>query len=168
MPAKLYHVCLSEQQRHQVEVVARSYKRSELERKRARILLLADEAHPDGGLQDAAIAQQVKVSELTVQNVRRRFCQDGLKAAVYRKEQLHRKARRLDGAAEAFLIATVCSAPPSGQKRWSLSLLADRLIEQGYTDSLSYETVRQTLKKMSLNPGSSSAGASRLQKTRPS
>ena len=153
MPAKLYHVCLSEQQRHQVEVVARSYKRSELERKHARILLLADEAHPDGGLQDAAIAQKVQVSELTVQNVRRRFCQGDLKAAVYRKEQAHRKARRLDGAAEAFLIATVCSAPPAGQKRWSLHLLADRLIEQGYTDSLSYETVRQTLKKMSLNPG---------------
>ena len=168
MPAKIYHVALSEEQRHQVEVVARSYKRSERERKRARILLLADQAHPDAGLQDAAIAQKVAVSDLTVQNVRRRFCQGGLEAALYRREQAHRKARRLDGAAEAFLIATVCSAPPSGQKRWSLSLLADKLILEGYTDSVSYETVRQTLKKMNSSPGSSAAGVSRRPKTPPS
>jgi Homeodomain-like domain len=76
-----------------------------------------------------------------------------LEAALYRKEQSTRKARVLDGEAEAFLIATVCSAPPEGYKRWSLSLLQGRLIAGDYVDSVSHETVRQTLKKMNLSPG---------------
>jgi hypothetical protein len=70
-----------------------------------------------------------------------------------RKEQTKRKARVLDGAAEAFLVATVCSAPPQGQKRWSLSLLQERLVALDYVESVSHETVRQTLKKMNLSPG---------------
>lgn len=153
MPAKKYTVTLTQEQREQVEVVARSYKHSEAERKRARILLLADTRPHEKGTSDVAISQQVKVSAPTVENVRRRFACDGLPAALYRKEQKHRKARLLDGEAEAFLIATVCSAPPQGRKQWSLHLLADKLIVAGYVDCVSPETVRQTLKKMNLSPG---------------
>lgn len=153
MPAKKYAVVLTEEQRQQVEVIARSYKHSEAERKRARILLLADTLPDHKSLSDEAIRQQVKVSAPTVENVRRRFACEGLSAALYRKQQKQRKARLLDGEAEAFLIATVCSAPPQGRKQWSLHLLADKLIGQGYVDYISHETVRQTLKKMNSSPG---------------
>jgi transposase len=153
MPARKYIVALSEEQRQQVEIVARSYKHSERERKRAKILLLCDINREDGGLRDAAICEQLDVCDATVGKVKRRFTQDGVQAAVYRREQAKRKARVLDGEAEAFLIATVCSAPPTGQKRWTLHLLADRLIQQGYVDAVSHETVRQTLKKMNSSPG---------------
>ena len=153
MPARKYDVALSEEQRKQVETVVRSYKHSERERKRAKILLLTDTNREDGGLLDAEICQQLNVCDATVGQVRRRFAQKGVEAALYRREQTNRKARKLDGRAEAFLIATTCSAPPAGQKRWTLSLLQKGLIEAGYTEGVSHETVRQTLKKMNSSPG---------------
>lgn len=153
MPARKYNVALSEEQRQQVEKIARSYRHSERERKRARMLLLTDTNRDDGGLLDAQICEQVKVCAVTVEQVRRRFAQKGLSAALYRGEQANRKARKLDGAAEAFLIATTCSAPPTGQKRWTLRLLQKGVIEAGYTDAVSRETIRQTLKKMNSSPG---------------
>jgi hypothetical protein len=153
MPAKIHHVSLTEEQRQKAEIVARSYKHSDRERKRAKILLLADTNHAEGAEKDAVIEQQVGVCNATVEQVRRRFCEGGLDAALYRKEQQNRKTRLLDGEAEAFLIATVCSAPPNGHKRWSLSLLQQRLLVLDSVDSISRETVRQTLKKMNLSPG---------------
>ena len=153
MPAKLHHVSLTPEQRQKVEIIARSYKHSERERKRAKILLLADTSREEGACKDADIAEQIGVSTVMVEQVRRRFAQGGLEAALFRKEQQNRKARVLDGEAEAFLIATVCSAAPAGKARWSLHLLKDKLVAEGYTDGVSHETVRQTLKKMNLNPG---------------
>lgn len=153
MPARKYDVALSEEQRQHVEIVARSYKRSERQRKRAKILLLTDINREDGGLLDAAICEKLKVCAVTVEQVRRRFAQKGLEAALYRREQANRKARKLDGRAEAFLIATTCSAPPLGQKRWTLRLLQKGLIEAGYTDAVSRQTISQTLKKMNSSPG---------------
>lgn len=99
------------------------------------------------GQSDPAIAQALRLHVNTVANVRRRFGASGFKAAVYRAEQPHRNARRLDGRAEAHLVALVCGAPPEGRKCWSLHLLADRLVQAGYVDAVSHETVRQTLKK---------------------
>ena len=153
MPAKLHHVTLTPELRQKVEVVARSYKHSERERKRARILLLADTASEEGACTDVQVGQQIGVSTVMVEQVRRRFAQGGLDAAIFHKEQQKRKARVLDGAAEAFLIAPVCSAPPEGKARWSLHLLKNKLVAEGYTDGVSHETVRQTLKKMNLSPG---------------
>lgn len=160
MSAKKYHICLSEAEREELTRWSHSQRRSERERKRARILLLADEAQEGGAVPnaaiaqtDGAIAQQVKVAVLTVHRVRQRFAERGLEESLRRKEQPTRKARVLDGEAEAFLVALTCSAPPEGHKRWSLHLLKDTLIEQRVTDSVSHETVRQTLKRMHLNPG---------------
>jgi Homeodomain-like domain len=153
MPARKYVVALSEEQRQKVQVVARSYKHSERERKRAKILLLADTNGPQGGLGDGAICEQVGVCDVTVGQVKRRCVEEGVDAALYRREQTKRRAPVLDGAAEAFLIATVCGAPPEGQKRWTLHLLADRLVAHGYVDAVSHETVRQTLKKTNSSPG---------------
>jgi hypothetical protein len=153
MSAKKHQVALSEEQRHELEVIARSNKRSQRERNRAKILLLTDANQEQGACTDDVIAAQVGVCSLTVYQVRRRFVEGQPKTVVFHKEQIHRKARKLDGEAEAFLVATVCSAPPSGSKRWSLHLLADKVVQAGYTDDVSHETIRQTLKKMNLNPG---------------
>ena len=153
MPAKKYHVTLTEEQRNKAEIVARSYKHSARERNRARVLLLADTSQPNGGGSDEAICQQAGVCSLTVSQIRQHFAENGLDAALYRAAQKNRKARVLDGSAEAFLVATVCGAPPEGFQRWSLTLLQNRLIEAGYINAVSHETVRQTLKKMNLSPG---------------
>lgn len=153
MPAKKYPVVLSEEQRYELEVIARSNKRSTRERNRAKILLLADANQEQGACKDESIAAQVGVCSLTVQQARQRFALGEVKSAVFRKEQVHRKTRKLDGDAEAFLIATVCSAPPTGRKRWSLHLLAEKVVQAGYSEGVSHETIRQTLKKMNLNPG---------------
>ena len=153
MSAKKYHVSLTEAERTELLRLSKSQRHSERERKRARILLLADEAKEGGADKDAAIAQQVKVAPLTVTRTRQRFAERGLHKSLAHKDQETRKARVLDGEAEAFLIATTCSMPPEGQKRWSLRLLKDALIEQQIVDAIGKETVRQTLKKMRSNRG---------------
>lgn len=164
MSAKKHHVTLSEDQRHQLTRQSVSQRSSLRERKRARILLLADEgpfqeAQEGGTPADALIAKQVHVCPHTVERTRQRFAQaqeqgqEAVVAALHHAKQQTRKPRLLDGRAEAHLIALTCSTPPDGHKRWGLHLLKDTLIEQQITDTISHETVRQTLKKMNLNRG---------------
>ena len=159
MRPKQFHVTLTDEQRDELARQSTSQRHSARERKRARILLLADEAREGGPAQDDVIAREVGVCAPTVGRVRRRFAQaqehgqNPLGAALRHKEQERRKPRILDGVAEAHLIALVCATPPGGRKRWSLHLLRDTLIEQRVTDTVSHETVRQTLKKMNLSPG---------------
>ena len=141
MSAKKYRVSLTEAERDELTRWSKSQRHSE--RKRARILLLADEAKEGGATKDADIAAQVRVCSPTVNRVRQRFVERGLEPSLCRKEQEHRKERLLDGAGEAHLITLVCSAPPDGQ----LHLLRDTLIEQRVVDTISHEAVRQTLKK---------------------
>jgi hypothetical protein len=148
MPAKQYHVILDEEQRTQLEQAARSNKNSRRERTRARILLLADAAQEGGGYKDELICDKARASASTVVRVRQRFAQEGLETALWHKPQQKRKARKLDGAGEAHLIALVCSAPPEGHPQWGLHLLKDKLIEMQVVDSISHEAVRTTLKKM--------------------
>ncbi|WP_084813539.1 helix-turn-helix domain-containing protein [Desulfogranum japonicum] len=95
----------------------------------AQILLHADEASNTGGLTDTAIAEAVHCSRLTVERVRKRFVLEGLDSALNPKIKKHRRPKRLDGEAEAFLIATACSPTPKGRSKWTMQLLADRLIE---------------------------------------
>lgn len=109
---------------------------------RARILLQADE-----GKTDPQTAEFCGVSLSTVFRVRRRFVEEGLEAAVFRKNTGERLYRKLDGDAEAILIATACSEAPEGRSRWTLRMLADRLVALEVVDSISHECVRTTLKK---------------------
>ena len=153
MPTKQYRVGLNAAQRAEVEQLSRSNKHSIRERVRARILLAADEQQPGGAQKDQTICEQIRTSRPTVARVRQRFAQGGLEAALYHKEQVQRKARLVDGAGEAHLLALVCSAPPDGHKQWTLRLLRDKYIEAGYADQISHETLRQVLKKMNLNLG---------------
>ena len=153
MSAKKYHVSLTQTEREELLRLSKSQRHSERERKRARILLLADEAKEGGADKDGTIAQQVKVAPLTVNRVRQRFAERGLHKSLAHKEQETRKPRVLDGEAEAFLVALTCSTAPEGQARWSLRLLKDALIEQQIVDAIGKETVRQILKKMNSNRG---------------
>jgi hypothetical protein len=119
----------------------------------ARVLLKADEAEGGPAWTNAAIATALEISELTVTRVRKQFGEGGLEAALHRKVQAKRKERRLDGVQEAHLIALACSDAPEGRDRWSLRLLAGKLVALGHVEEVSHETVRQVLKR-----GSSSRG----------
>ena len=122
----------------------------------ARILLKTD-GGPDGpGWDDAAIAEALDVGQVTVWRVRKRYIEEGLEAALTHRHPKNHHPRRLDGDQEAHLVALACSAPPQGRKRWTLRLLAHRMVELEYTDRLSYETVRGTLKKTRASHGSRS------------
>ena len=85
----------------------------------------------------------------TVERLRQRFVEESLEAALERKPRTEQRLPTLDGAAEAHLIALACSPPPAGRARWTLRLLADRLVELAVVDAVSYETVRRTLKNTS-------------------
>ena len=150
MSAKQHFVCLNDEERQQVERAVRSNKNSPRERLRARILLAASDP---AGFTDAQVAARVEASALTVWRVRKRFAEGGLKRALHHAKQTRRKARKLDGRAEAHLVALTCSAPPEDRKRWSLHLLGRKLVAAELVDSVSHETVRQTLKKMRSSPG---------------
>ena len=114
----------------------------------ARILLKADEGAGGPSWKDGEIVTALDVSLPTVERVRRRFATAGLAVAVERRPARARKPRKLDGGQEAHLIAISCSEPPEGRARWSLRLLADRMVAL-YDDlgEVSYETIRRTLKK---------------------
>jgi Homeodomain-like domain len=125
---------------------------------RARILLLLDrnQAAP---FTDDAIAQALRCHRNTVGNVRRRFVTAGLQAALYHKPLPPRAPKKLTGEVEAHLIALACSAPPEGQQRWTLRLLADRLVALGLVERISHVAVGACLKKTFSNHGKSSPGA---------
>ena len=116
---------------------------------RARVLLQADQSEGGPGWPDERIAEFAGVGLSTVHRVRERFVEAGLEAAVFRKPAENRQYRRLDGTQEARLVALACSAPPEGRTRWTLTLLADRLVELEIVDQVSRETVRRTLKRTS-------------------
>ena len=149
MAAK-YVVRLDEQERQQLVDLVKKGKRKVAANKRlhAQILLKADEGSAGPAWIDTRVAEAFDVHPRTVHNVRRRFVEEGLESALNRKKQVRPSRHRLlDGEAEARLIAIACGAPPEGRTRWTLHLLADRLVELRMVDSISHETVRQTLKK---------------------
>lgn len=112
---------------------------------RARVLLKADADGPDWS--DPEIAEAFDVSLSTIHRVRQAFVEESLQAALERKKPTGRQYRKLDGAQEARLIAIACSKPPAGRARWTLQLLADKLVELEIVDAISGECVRKTLKK---------------------
>jgi len=140
MPAKKYIVDLTAEERNELLALIRSGKTSARKVTRARILLKADE-----GLTDEEIAEELATSVPTIERTRQRFVEENLNALHERPRPGQRP--RLDGKGEAHLIAVACSTAPAGRQRWTLRLLADKAVELGLADALSYETVRQVLKK---------------------
>jgi transposase len=115
----------------------------------ARILLKADSGPETPAWSDEAISESLEVHATTVARVRQRFVEQGLEAALRPKPTMRQYARKLDGAAEAHLIALTCGPAAVGRAQWTLRLLADKLVELEHVGSVSHETVRQTLKKTS-------------------
>src|SRR5215210_2585557 len=114
----------------------------------ARILLKADQSPEGPAWVDDAVAEAVEVSQPTVSRVRKQYVEEGLEAALNRRPPNREYHRKLDGQQEARLVALACSEPPEGQARWSLRLLADKLLElEIVEEEVSYQSVRRTLKK---------------------
>ena len=119
----------------------------------ARILLKSDCSEQGPNWSYSQICDALDVAPLTVANVRKRYSEDGLEAALQRKKPEREYEHCLDGDAEAHLVALVCGEPPEGKDRWTLRLLQKRMVELTYAETVSHETIRTTLKKMSLSPG---------------
>jgi transposase len=130
----------------------------------ADILLKADRAC---GWTNADIASAYAVSTKKVEQLKKRFVEEGFAAALYRKPVTHAHRRKMTGDEEAHLIALCCSQAPEGQERWTLRMLADKMVELDVIASVSHETVRRTLKKVNLNPGKRKNGAFPQSKMRP-
>jgi transposase len=148
MRKKKYVVTLTGDERQELAQLVRSGKPSALVLARARILLEADQADDGPAWNDEEIATALDVGLRTVSRVRQRFVERGLEEALERKKQNRPSAlRKLDGRAEARLLAVACSKPPDGRTAWTLKLLAGKLVELEVVDTVSYETVRRVLKK---------------------
>jgi transposase len=147
---KKYRVRLTLKERNHLQKLVRKGKAHARKLLYARILLKADEDGP--AWTDEHIADALEVSVPTVTRQRSRYCEEGLEVALLPKKPGRPRRRVLDGRAEAHLIALACSNPPEGRGHWPLRLLADRMVELGYVESLSYETVRRTLKKTVSSP----------------
>jgi transposase len=142
-----YVVRLSEEERGELEAIVRKGKVAAAKRRRAEILLKADAGPDDSGWTDEQVAEALTVGTTTVHRVRKAYVEQGLAAAVERKPLCRRRLRKLDGAAEAQLVALACSPPPEGRANWTMQLLADRLVELHIVPSISDDTVHRTLKK---------------------
>jgi transposase len=137
-----YRVTLTDEERAGLDRRVRSGRTSARTLTRARVLLKAD-----AGEEDAVIAKALDVGLSTIHRVRQRFVEEGVEAAIVSRRPRRVYARALDGEQEAHLIALACEQPPQGRARWTLRLLAGRMVELGHVEALSHETVRTTLKK---------------------
>ncbi len=147
---KKYIVRLDQEERESLRKLVRTGKAAARKISRARMLLKADAGTGGPGWTDQRIAETLEVGVRTVENLRRCCVEEGLEVALVDKPRPDRPwQRKLDGAGEARLVALSCSEPPSGRAQWTLELLGDALVALKVTDSISYETVRRTLKKTS-------------------
>ena len=145
-PATKVVIALTPEQRAALGRLVRTGTRPAAMVRRAHILLKADAAGPDAWT-DEEIAEHLETSRMTVQRVRRQFAREGLDATLHRKKPTGRQFRKLDGRQEARLVALACSEAPAGRARWTMKLLADRLVELAVVESIDPATVWRTLKK---------------------
>lgn len=151
--SKKYAVTLKPEERNELRTLTQTGTAAAKTLTHARILLKADTASDQPGWTDETISDALDVSVATVERIRRLYVQHGLSPALQRKTHSRHRGRSLDGTQEAHLIALTCSEPPTGHARWTLRLLAERMITLEYIDTVSYETVRRTLKKTNSSPG---------------
>ena len=156
---KKHIVRLSDEERQYLLDVVRTGKVAAYKRMHAQVFLKADISKDGPGWTDEQIAEAFGINVRTAERLRKRLCTLGFEKCLLRAKGKARK-RKLDGVQEAQLVTLVCSSPPEGSARWTLRMLADKMVELDYVDELSYETVRQVLKKTKLNPGRKKSGAS--------
>jgi len=150
---KKYIVTLTDEERQVLQGMLSKGRAAARKLTHARILLKADAGEGGPAWNDDAIADGLEVGRATVERLRKRFVEEGLEAALDPRKPRRQYQRKLDGDGEAHLIALACSRPPEGRSRWTLRLLADRMVQLEQVDRLSYETVRQVLKKTNSSLG---------------
>jgi len=153
MPAKIYKVTLTSEERAQLTSIVTRGKGNARRIRRAQMLLLADENQPEGAWKDADIAKALSAHARTVERTREKCVELGIEAALNHTRPKKTRSKVLDGAAEARLIQLACSQAPDGHEQWTMQMLADKLIELEVVETVSRETVRTTLKKMNLSLG---------------
>ena len=144
--AKKYHVLLTAQEREALQALVTKRSSPAIQVKRADVLLAADEAG-ERGWTDEQMSTIYQVSLRSIERIRQRYVEEGWEIAVNGKPREWFKEKRLDGMVEAQLIALRCSEPPRRRARWTLHLLADKMVELNYVEAISHESVRQILKK---------------------
>ncbi len=147
MPAQKYKVTLSEAERKSLLALIQHGQGPAKKLLHARILLQADQGPSGPASNDQQISTVLHTSRATIERVRQALVEEGLERALTRRKPARSKAKKIDGQVEAHLIALACSTPPSGRVCWTMQLLADKLVELELVDTVSDETVRQTLKK---------------------
>ena len=144
---KKYKITLSEAEITELKGITQKGKRNAKVVKNALILLNADEGKYGKAKTDGEISDFLDVTVRTIENIRRRFVEEGYESALFGKPRQREYGKKVDGDMEAHLIALSCSKPPKGFGRWSLRLLADKMVELKYVESVSHETIRRVLKK---------------------
>ena len=163
-----YRVTLTEQERKELEALTRCGKTSAKKFIHARALLLCDAGIHSPGWTVADTACALGVTSRTIEHLKKRFVEEGLEAALERKpREKPPREIRFDGAFEARLISLACSNAPEGHRRWTVRLLADKVVELNIAPYVSHMTVQRVLKKMNLSLTSASTGKYRRKKTRP-
>ena len=156
---KKYKVILERDERDDLEVITQKGSHKSQKVINALILLNCDEGeYQDHLMKNKDVAAVLKISMRKIDRVKKRFVEEGLEIAIGGRKGDRVYKKKADGDFEAHLVALSCSEPPEGFSRWSLRLLADRVVELNYVDSISYETVRRVLKKTKSNRGKSKDG----------
>lgn len=161
-----HRVKLTADERQTLEQLARGGRAAGWKLRRAQALLKCDEGEGGPGWPDARIAEAFDVTTRSLEHWRKQAVEHGPLSLLERKSPDHSMRRKLDGMGEARLVRLACSTPPEGYSRWSLRMLADKLVELEVVDSIGHECVRQTLKKTRSSRGGKRCGASRRSRTR--
>jgi hypothetical protein len=148
-----YKVTLTNEEREQLTTILNKGKHSSLQFRNACILLNSDEGQSGKKVSNEQIAQILHINTKTVERLKQRFVEEGFEACMDRKSYPEVKEVKTDGEFEAHLIAISCSKAPEGYTRWSLRMLAEKMVELKYVDNISHETIRSVLKKTKLNHG---------------
>jgi transposase len=151
--ANYYKVTLTKQERDQLKAIVSKGIHSSMQYRNACILLGCDEGEYGQKVSNEQIAQVLQINTKTVERLKHRFVEDGFEACIDRKPYPEKQRTKIDGDFEAHLIAISCSKAPDGYARWSLRMLADKMVELNYAESISHESIRQVLKKTNLSRG---------------
>ena len=148
---KKYIVELTSEERSSLEDIVKAERMAAHKRRHARMLLKADQGPLGPAWKDADIAAAFDCTTKSVERLRKRLVENGLEAAMDHGNRGSYRAKKLDGVAEAHLIAIACSSAPEGRNRWTVRLLADEIVSLGIVDSVSQSTIHNTLKKTNLS-----------------
>lgn len=144
-----YKVILTKEEREQLTAIVSKGSHTAQQYRNAYILLNCDESEHNEKIINEEVSRVLKVSMRMIDRVKQRFVEEGFESCLERKPISNTKTKKIDGEVEAHLIALSCGAAPEGFSKWSLRLLADKMVELKYVDDISYETIRKALKKTS-------------------